>query len=62
MPISPRIIPPLMYPILVIVGMTESFKTDDDAVLFERFELGDQQLEAITVIRKFERLNEYFAI
>ena len=40
------------------------FRTDDDTVViirkFNKTRL--QQLEAITVIRKFERLHEFFAI
>ena len=48
----------------VVAVVCRRFKTDDDAVVLVRKfdETGIQQLEAITVICKFERLHEFSAI
>lgn len=48
----------------VVVVVCRGFKTDDDVVVFRRKsrETGIQHLEAITVVRKFERLHEFSAI
>ena len=46
----------------VVAVMSGGFKTNDEAVLIERIELGDQFREAIIVIRKNERLKDYFAV
>ena len=48
----------------VVAIVCRWFKTDDDAVglCVKRNELRDQHLEAISVICKFKRLNEYFTI
>lgn len=47
----------------VVAIVCRRFKTDDDAVRAGKLkEMRLQQLEAITVICKFERLHEFFAI
>ena len=48
-------------PCKVIAIVCRRFKTNDEAVLLEGIEDGDQQLEAITVVRELKRLDEYFA-
>ena len=45
----------------VVTVVCRRLKTDD-AVLVEGIELRDQQLEAISVICEFERLNEYLTV
>lgn len=48
----------------VVAVVCRGFKTDDDAVARagKLPEAGLQHLEAITVIREFERLHEFYAI
>ena len=46
----------------VVAVMSRRFKTNDEAVLLKGIESGDQLKEAIIVIRKFERLEDYFTV
>lgn len=46
----------------VVAVMSRGFKTNDEAVLLKGIESGDQLKEAIIVIRKFERLEDYFTV
>ena len=46
--------------VVTIVG--RRFKTDDEAVIRKGIQMRRQQLEAISVICEFKRLNEFFAI
>lgn len=48
-------------PCKVVAIVCRRFKTNDEAVLLEGIEIGNQQLEAITVVRELKRLDEYFA-
>ena len=46
----------------VVTVVCRRFKTNDDVALLKGTEFGKQQMEAIIVICKFERLDEYFTV
>lgn len=46
----------------VIAVMGRGFKINNEAVLLKGIESGDRLKEAIIVIRKFERLKDYFTV